>query len=580
MVQVQGTYDAKKWHAGEVFMQEKVMGPRAAEAHRALVGGFVRDFMPEQHSEFYESQPWLVAASLDADGWPRASILQRPMSHPLFFTVDGGKGFRLHPMGAMRGDLFLSNVCRPGAPVGLLGIDLVARRRNRVNGRVDANEGSINVSEVLSFGNCPKYITSRPMTLRSADALEPFSVTTVAASTEEGALPTEAIMGMADTFFIASGNDAVGVDASHRGGPAGFVRVSEDGRRLTIPDYTGNGHHNTNGNIALEPRVGLIVVEFDAGRVHQIQGRAEVQLAKDPSLPGADRVLTIDVHSITSTTGALFWAFGDGQPSPFNPPLDPQAGDPVKVVGVKTETHDARTLLLSAPRPIRYLPGQYATFRLSRPGTAEVFTRAWTLSSTPRNNPFGEDHFAVTVKRKDRGAVSPLLHDDAALAELEWRLVGVEGEFTLPEPFSTSSGGKPLLVFAAAGSGVTPVISVLRRLHETGDFQAAVIYACKRPEDVIFHAELRELASADIRIGVALTQVPEDAAEILSPEAEHYHRFAGRPSAAMVDALLPPGAVAHRAYVCGPGTFADAATALLAGRMHPDGRVVSESFDY
>ncbi len=78
-----------------------------------------------------------------------------------------------------------------------------------------------------------------------------------------------ALIAAADTFFIATAvgaeaGAAAGVDVSHRGGRPGFVQVN-DHRTLTIPDYAGNHHFNTFGNLELNPRAGLLFVEFQRG---------------------------------------------------------------------------------------------------------------------------------------------------------------------------------------------------------------------------------------------------------------------------------------------------------------------------
>lgn len=80
--------------------------------------------------------------------------------------------------------------------------------------------------------------------------------------------------------------DHGGCDISHRGGPAGFVRI--EGDVLTIPDYRGNRFFNTLGNLLLEPRAALLFPDFAAGRLLHLQGAAEV-LWDDDGLPGAER---------------------------------------------------------------------------------------------------------------------------------------------------------------------------------------------------------------------------------------------------------------------------------------------------
>jgi len=85
----------------------------------------------------------------------------------------------------------------------------------------------------------------------------------------------------ADTFFIASGygdgdEDATyGIDASHRGGDPGFVRV-ESGTRIVFPDYAGNNHYNTIGNLIMDPRAGMLFVNFERGSMLQLTGTTHI----------------------------------------------------------------------------------------------------------------------------------------------------------------------------------------------------------------------------------------------------------------------------------------------------------------
>src|SRR4029079_17246295 len=99
----------------------------------------------------------------------------------------------------------------------------------------------------------------------------------------------------ADTLFVTSYVDvgaARQVDISHRGGPAGFVRIDAAGQ-LTIPDYAGNRFFNTLGNICVQPRVGLLFIDFVSGDLLQIVGIAQVLDEADDDLPGTERAWTV-----------------------------------------------------------------------------------------------------------------------------------------------------------------------------------------------------------------------------------------------------------------------------------------------
>ena len=172
----------------------------------------------------------------------------------------------------------LATTLAEGIDIGLLGIELHSRRRNRLNGTITAiHADSFDVYVGQSFGNCPQYIQARMFELVESDATRPQTVHqfTTLGSAER------AIITAADTFFIAtayqaeSAGAARGVDVSHRGGKPGFVRIDDDGT-LTIPDFSGNCHFNTFGNLELNPRAGLLFVDFDSGDLLYLTGTAEV----------------------------------------------------------------------------------------------------------------------------------------------------------------------------------------------------------------------------------------------------------------------------------------------------------------
>ena len=108
-----------------------------------------------------------------------------------------------------------------------------------------------------AFGNCPQYIRERQWRrVEGGQAGMPVRSTRLTPSQREW-------ISSADTFFIASGHRGdgesatYGMDASHRGGDAGFVRVDGESR-LMFPDYAGNNHFNTIGNLVLDSRAGIL----------------------------------------------------------------------------------------------------------------------------------------------------------------------------------------------------------------------------------------------------------------------------------------------------------------------------------
>jgi uncharacterized protein len=278
------------FHRGEVELQ-RVAG--SAERLGRLGPQIMRSQMPEQHREFFPLLPFIIIGSIDRRGQPAASLLA---GVPGFVSSPDARTLRVTAP-VPPGDPLAQNLV-PGAPLGVLGIQPHTRRRNRANGRVSHRDGTgFSVAIDQSFGNCPKYITSREL----AYAGEPDAATSEAA-VSSGLTPAErALMESADTFFIASGHpDAVrldpashyavghddddpaggtpipahGLDVSHRGGPPGFVSFIDDATFI-IPDLRGNDFYNTLGNLRLAPRAGLLFIDFQRGDLLSLETTAE-----------------------------------------------------------------------------------------------------------------------------------------------------------------------------------------------------------------------------------------------------------------------------------------------------------------
>ena len=130
-----------------------------------------------------------------------------------------------------------------------------------------------------SYGNCPKYIQKRRVQrssqLKTSNIVETYGVLT----TEDRAL-----IQCADTFFVASyaqnSEQQMEVDLSHRGGAAGFVKLSTAGT-LTIPDYSGNRFYNSLGNIYATKRAGLLFIDFEKGTLLQLTGEATLDFSEN-----------------------------------------------------------------------------------------------------------------------------------------------------------------------------------------------------------------------------------------------------------------------------------------------------------
>lgn len=269
----------------------------------------IRPFMPEQHRAFFSLLPYLFTATPDAGGWPMASVLTGP---PGFVGSPDPGTLRIEALprdGDPAGPGFA-----PGVGIGLLGIDLATRRRNRANGRILARDGGLTVHVTQSFGNCPQYIQTRSVAPRAAGANPVEALSRLDEAARD-------LVESADTFFVASRaraelGDAGGFDMSHRGGRPGFVGIRGD--TLVIPDFRGNRFFNTLGNLLGDPRAGLLFVNFDTGELLQLQGTVAIDWHPGEAAPdGAERLWRVEVERAWRTPSAFPYrsTFGSYAPS-------------------------------------------------------------------------------------------------------------------------------------------------------------------------------------------------------------------------------------------------------------------------
>ncbi|MBX4993600.1 putative pyridoxine 5'-phosphate oxidase superfamily flavin-nucleotide-binding protein [Rhizobium binae] len=300
MLKQSGEDAASPWHRGELEMQrslgvvERMDGPGR---------NFVRKAMPEQHRAFFPMLPFVVLGAVDAKGdvWATVRAAQPGfMSSPDPETLE----VRLPREPADPADAGMED----GAAIAMLGIQLETRRRNRLNGvigRTDAGAFRLRVGQ--SFGNCPQYIQPRA----AAFVRDPALPTTLPPLRfHEFDARARRMVESADTFFVASYVDRENgerqVDVSHRGGYAGFVHLGADGA-LTVPDFAGNRFFNTLGNFLVNPKAGLVFIDFETGDVLQMTGRVEVLLDSPEiaAFPKAERLWRFTPVNIVLRPDAL-----------------------------------------------------------------------------------------------------------------------------------------------------------------------------------------------------------------------------------------------------------------------------------
>jgi hypothetical protein len=98
-------------------------------------------------------------------------------------------------------------------------------------------------------------------------------------------------------FFMATSDDDGNLDCNYRGGNQGFVKVLDD-KTLFFPDYNGNGSYMSLGNLLINPRIGMLFIDFDRQRRLRVNGRAEI--IEDPDVvsqfEGAERVVKVTIE--------------------------------------------------------------------------------------------------------------------------------------------------------------------------------------------------------------------------------------------------------------------------------------------
>lgn len=294
------------FHEGELAMQRQA----GVESMAARVGRGIHATIMPAAANFLAERPFVILASSDSEKRPWASILTG--TPPFMHTLDEQTLLiRAFPLIS---DPLLANL-KAGSDVGLLAIDFATRRRMRLNGTAVRRNNEVIIQANQVYANCPKYIQARSLSMHPLTGDPPETSATTYLSAEQ----VEWIA-TADTFFIATAHPEGGADASHRGGNKGFVQV-KDNRQLIIPDYSGNLMFNTLGNIAANPKTGLLFLDFERNRHLQLTGQAKIvwENAQIAHHAGAERLVVFETEQVIETKNALPFVWTFQSYSSFNP---------------------------------------------------------------------------------------------------------------------------------------------------------------------------------------------------------------------------------------------------------------------
>lgn len=291
------------YHAGSRALQDR-LGVRGLADH---VGRSVGEGIRSVAAAFLELQPQLVLGAADpVNGEVWASVIT---GTPGFVRATGPRRISVAG-GPPPTDPLATALATPGTPVGTIALDPRTRRRMRLDGRLRPTPHGFAVEADRVFANCPKYLQRRdtygtvsgrlPGPPRYGTELSPEQAGFVAAS---------------DTFFLASVREG-GAGASHRGGNPGFVRVVSPGE-LAWRDYPGNSMFLSLGNLAADPRAGLLFLDWTTGRTLQLTGRARTEFG-----PDGERTVRFTVTRAVDTPAALPLRWSAPEYSPANPDRD------------------------------------------------------------------------------------------------------------------------------------------------------------------------------------------------------------------------------------------------------------------
>jgi 3-ketosteroid 9alpha-monooxygenase subunit B len=223
------------------------------------------------------------------------------------------------------------------------------------------------------------------------------------------------------------------------------------------------------------------------------------------------------------------------------------------VTSVIRETADACSLVLDVPADLAsvfdYRPGQFITVRVPSARTGSV-ARCYSMSSMP-----GASSLTITVKRTADGYASGYLHDQV--------LAGSVLDVLPPAGTFTPAGLDGDFLLFAAGSGITPVMSILTAVLRAGRGRVVLVYANRDEQSVIFGAALRSL----------MAEYPGRLTLLHWLDSLH-----GVPSAASICPLVRPYVAGYEPYICGPDAFLQVVRSALSSLEIPARTVRVERF--
>ena len=238
-----------------------------------------------------------------------------------------------------------------------------------------------------------------------------------------------------------------------------------------------------------------------------------------------------------------------------------QLGD---VVATQKETPHAKSITLDVPHWTGHRAGQHVDVRLTADDGYQV-ERSYSIASAPAEAP----RVTLTVERLDDGEVSPYLVDELRVGD-KLELRGPIGGYFVWE----ANSGDPLLL-VAGGSGIVPLMAMLRQRAAVGStVPARLLYSSRAYDEIIYRDELDHLVITGTTTGTML-EVAHTLTRMQPPGWTGYHRRIDRE---MLRDVAWPVEQRPLAFVCGPTPFVETAAASLVALGYVPARIKTERF--
>jgi len=245
----------------------------------------------------------------------------------------------------------------------------------------------------------------------------------------------------------------------------------------------------------------------------------------------------------------------------------------LRCFNVIRETPDTKTFeFVGEPSVLFfYFPGQFINLEFDINGQKVV--RPYSISSSP-SRPYS---LSITVKRVPNGSVSNWINDHFSIGDTVKALPGgAKGKFTcLPNKSNGLAMMPPKLLLIGAGSGITPLFSMLTWIRDTGSqsiTDIVLLYSAKTPDDIIFRDEIERMVSRMRMRARAIFTItkPEES-------ALPWTGYTGRISSELIK-LIAPDLLDRTVFVCGSTDFMQSTRSILEGLNLPMSQYYQESF--